>query len=352
MKNLNKIAIAVSIICGSVSAVSHAQSALYNPSWYIAPSVNMMDPDDRFGVDKNGVGGGLRFGKPISNYWDLQMGTSYSRSKTNNARYQQNTLGVDMLYMFSRKSIRPFLLVGAGYERDKTNFPLRETTRSSPYISGGAGLQIVLSDQWSMQADYRRVHGYLRGNDFGFNRSNNDYVTVGLNYAFNKSPAPYVPVARVPEPVQEVVVVAPPVPVAPAPQPVPQPAPRFERYTLSATELFGFDSAELQMPQPKLDEVATALRNNSGINNVVITGYADRLGSNQYNQRLSERRAVSVKNYLTSKGVDSSRLKAEGKGEANPVVVCTNKNRPALIKCLEPNRRVEIEQITVERRVQ
>ncbi len=105
------------------------------------------------------------------------------------------------------------------------------------------------------------------------------------------------------------------------------------------------------MPQPKLDEIAKALTANSEINDVVITGYTDRLGSTSYNQKLSERRANTVKNYLSAKGVSANRLKAQGKGEANPVVECSDKNRPALIKCLEPNRRVEVEQITIERRV-
>ena len=105
------------------------------------------------------------------------------------------------------------------------------------------------------------------------------------------------------------------------------------------------------MPQPKLDEIAKALEGSNEINDIVITGYSDRLGSNGYNQKLSERRANTVKNYLSAKGVNAKRLKAEGKGEANPVVQCSDKKRPALIKCLEPNRRVEVEQITIERRV-
>ena len=45
-------------------------------------------------------------------------------------------------------------------------------------------------------------------------------------------------------------------------------------------------------------------------------------------------------------------LNAIGKGEANPVVECNDKKRADLIKCLEPNRRVEVEQITIEKRVQ
>jgi OOP family OmpA-OmpF porin len=52
-----------------------------------------------------------------------------------------------------------------------------------------------------------------------------------------------------------------------------------------------------------------------------------------------------------SKGVEPNRLNAVGKGETNPVVECNQAKRAELIKCLEPNRRVEVEQITVERRV-
>jgi OOP family OmpA-OmpF porin len=119
--------------------------------------------------------------------------------------------------------------------------------------------------------------------------------------------------------------------------------------TLSATELFDFDRATLKLPQPKLDEIAKALVDNPSISNVRITGYTDRLGTDAYNQRLSEKRAEAVKNYLVSRGVPASRLSAIGKGEAEPVVQCNDKDRNALIRCLEPNRRVEVEQITIEK---
>lgn len=144
--------------------------------------------------------------------------------------------------------------------------------------------------------------------------------------------------------------IVPPQPSEP-PRPLAPPAPRFERITLSAQELFGFDQARLRTPQPKLDEFAAVMNRNPQVGNVRITGYTDRIGTDAYNMKLSQRRADAVKSYLVAKRVAASRLTAVGKGEANPVVQCNDKRMADLIKCLEPNRRVEVEQITVERRI-
>ena len=221
---------------------------------------------------------------------------------------------------------------------------------------GALGLQFAMTDSLALRTQVERY----RIDDAVGNKGDVDMVSVGLVYRFGGRADRYVARNEVssPEPVRAVVVSPPPasVPVtapAVASTPPPPPAPpRIEKYTLSATEMFAFNSAALTLPQLKLDEIANALNAHAEVRNVVVTGYADRIGSMQYNQALSERRAGSVKDYLISKGVTANRLQAQGRGEANPVVVCTNKNRPALIKCLEPNRRVEIEQITITRRIQ
>jgi len=367
MKNSHKmrhLSVAIAMLGCAISASASAQRLTdgtfwnsYPSSWYIMPSINSMEPDSRFGSDHRGGGYGLRFGKAMSQNWDMQFGTTYSRQRFNGVRYQQNMLGVDGLYMFSRDSFRPFVLIGAGAENDKINIYSRrfQTQRTSPYVNAGLGFQFSFTEQLGMQADVRRSHAFIRGgNNFGFDRANTNIFTVGLTYAFDRRAAP-MPVTRSmpPEPVAApapVVVAAPQVAATPAPTPAAPP--RFERVTMAATELFTFDRAELSMPQPKLNEIATALIGNSQFSNITISGYTDRLGSEAYNMKLSQRRADAVKSYLVSKGVAASKLNTVARGEANPIVMCNNKNRVELIKCLEPNRRVEVEQIVIERRVQ
>ena len=76
-----------------------------------------------------------------------------------------------------------------------------------------------------------------------------------------------------------------------------------------------------------------------------MSGHTDRIGTDAYNQKLSERRADAVRDYLVSKGVPKAKIEALGLGEKQPVTgtSCNQKNQKELIACLQPDRRVEVE---------
>ncbi len=115
----------------------------------------------------------------------------------------------------------------------------------------------------------------------------------------------------------------------------------------SADALYKFNSAALQPGgQSDLDKFANELKGTT-YEHINVYGYTDRLGSDEYNQKLSQQRADSVKDYLIDKdGLDASKIDTHGMGKADPVTSeseCPGKKSPKLIACLQPDRRVEIE---------
>jgi OOP family OmpA-OmpF porin len=134
-------------------------------------------------------------------------------------------------------------------------------------------------------------------------------------------------------------------PVKPAPAPVAAPK-KPAVITVTSTELFEFNKAVLTAEaRTKLDnEVVARAKDFSNVTLVHVDGHADRLGSPQYNQKLSEKRADAVRAYLVSKGFDASKVETLGSGKTLPVKSCPDqKDRKGLIECLAPNRRVVVE---------
>jgi len=121
-----------------------------------------------------------------------------------------------------------------------------------------------------------------------------------------------------------------------------------EKITVAADALFDFNKAVLRPEgKAKLDEVvakAQAIK----LEVILAVGHTDRIGSDAYNQKLSEKRAAAVKEYLVAKGIEANRVYTEGKGEKQPKTGNTckgEKKTKALIDCLQPDRRVDIEVI-------
>jgi OOP family OmpA-OmpF porin len=168
------------------------------------------------------------------------------------------------------------------------------------------------------------------------------------------APAPVVVAAPPPAPAPEP---APLVKAEPAPAPAPiavapiePPRPVLQKITLSTDVLFEFGKADLRdSGKKKLDEIAGGLQG-ANVEEILAVGHADRIASEDYNQKLSEQRAEAVKDYLVQKGITGEKVRIEGKGEALPVsgedckkLGAERASNRKLVACLQPDRRVEIE---------
>jgi OOP family OmpA-OmpF porin len=206
-------------------------------------------------------------------------------------------------------------------------------------FNAGLGLAYAISDALSLRAEATRYG--LR--DAVGNKGHADLFSLGLVWRFGVQPRPVRTAAVVqaaPAPIAapaEVVVRA--APPAPAPAPM--------RITLSADSLFDFDRSTLK-PEGRmaLDKLVGELK---GVRyeTLSVTGHTDRFGSHDYNMKLSMRRAETVAAYLERSGVSAARVSATGVDGANPVTApgdCKgSKPTPAVVACLQPDRRVEVE---------
>jgi outer membrane protein OmpA-like peptidoglycan-associated protein len=120
-------------------------------------------------------------------------------------------------------------------------------------------------------------------------------------------------------------------------------------FTLPGDALFQFGKSGktdiLPGGHEKLAALAGTLKIFSKIQMVKVVGHTDRLGSDALNDRLSAERAATVLAQLEALGVKAVAASAQGVGKREPVTsTCGNKlARPALIACLQPDRRVTIE---------
>ncbi|WP_296494726.1 outer membrane beta-barrel protein [Rhodoferax sp.] len=206
----------------------------------------------------------------------------------------------------------------------------------------GLGVQYAFTEALSVRAEIERY----RINDAVGNRGDIDLASIGLVYRFGgKTPTPVARAYTAPPVV--IAQAAPPVYVAPPPPPAPPPVVP-QKVSFSADSLFDFDSAAVKPTgKAELDKLAADLR---GVDFDVInvTGHTDRIGRQAYNQKLSTQRAEAVSSYLvTSAGIPAGKISARGVNGSDPVTKpgdCVGtKATPALIACLQPDRRVDIE---------
>lgn len=338
-KNLISLALLTTLSIASFAA--YAEDDAYKGAWYALPGISYNWTDSDLKAD-DGMGGFIRAGKEISQNWDVQFGGSYASVDGNSdGKYKQTLLGVDALYMFSREKLRPFLLMGVGYAHNKLDYAVAGGSKDSLMANVGAGVQYAFTESIGLQADLRSVWSEAEAGADSKTIANT-VLNIGAIFRFG-SPAPVA--IAVAEPAPQPVLAA---PVAETPAPVvaaPVCKPVLETITIQSEALFDFDKYAIKGKNNQvLDEVAAKIKEHDDIEFILVTGHTDKIGSDAYNQKLSERRADAVKKYLASHGIKDVRIKSVGKGETEPVVDCAGvKGSKKVIECLAPNRRVVVD---------
>ena len=283
-----------------------------------AMGIHVFEDQDRNDVD---YGTGLRFGlgRQLGEHWDLEwngFGNALQRDRAGGQHWQYG-LGVDALRYLYREGPSPYVLLGGGAVYTDSN----RGTDTNGFLNAGAGLHF--RDVWGamgLRMELRYVMDF--SDDGSGNEPFNDVrVLVGLTFPLFGGGDLHTE-TRVIE--RERVVVK-PVPMAPP-------------EVLHGVN-FEFDSARLT-PNAKtvLREVAERLRAYPN-SEIEIAGHTDSTGDAGYNQRLSERRAATVRDFLIDLGVDPGRLRAEGYGDTRPV------DSNATEDGRERNRRIEMRRI-------
>jgi OOP family OmpA-OmpF porin len=341
------------LACAMLSIqVAQAEDTFINPewansAWYIGAGIGRsrgsIDQDrltrslsangatvTAFSTDERDTGYKLFVGKQLNRYLALELGYfdlgkfSFNSTTSGNGAFNGEAgfrgANLDLLAQLPL-SERLSLLgrVGANYAKASTHFSgnrLNAVTGPNPSerklnAKAGLGLEYKLSEALALRGEVERY----RVNDAVGNRGDVDLLSVSLVYKLGR-PAHSAPV-YVPPPAAEP---APPPVAQPTPPPPPKaPQPTSEKVSFAAETLFDFDkSAVKPAGKAALDDLLLKLK---GMNTevVVTVGHTDSVGSNEYNQKLSLRRAEAVKAYLVGTGMDATRVYTEGKGETQPL---------------------------------
>jgi OOP family OmpA-OmpF porin len=346
-----KILVSSIAAAGLALAATHALADADQP-WHITGQVGGMELDSDRNTRDNDVWWSVGFGRFFTDNFSVDLeydefeGTYQDyNSQVPGATYDKWALsqwGVMGRYFFTDSAVRPFLAGGVGYIKHRNVM----AEDSDMGLSVGLGLQGKIAKHWSTRAQI--LYRY-DGDDTSLAAESGygDWIySIGLSFDFGGKEPP------------------PPPPAAPPPPPPPPPNPDLDGdgvpnerdkcpntrpgavVDLDGCEVeavielegvyFDFDKATIK-PEGKavLNEAAALLKKHERVV-VEVAGHTDSTGSETYNQGLSERRANSVKDYLTSQGVTATRLSAKGYGEAQPVASNDTKEGRA------ENRRVEL----------
>lgn len=316
-------------------AVQAQDEASYDDRWYVAPRLGAVIADNKRGVDDTWLFG-FGIGKYLSPNWAMDIEYTFNEFDFDDGTgdWTQNGLGVSFRRFFrdSSEAWRPYAMFGAG---GLANSADRRDEQTPLEMHFGGGLDGRLNDRLHLRTEI----GYRYDMDDTTVANQDDFddwiVSVGLTVALGTSTAPAPYVEPEPEPY-----------VAPEPEPEPQvldadrdnvPDDRDACPDSQPGQMIGpdgcpadvtidlrgvnfeFDKAVL-LPESMatLDQAVDVLKRFNTIS-VEVAGHTDSVGTDAYNQKLSESRAKVVYDYLVANGIDASRLSWTGYGEGSPL---------------------------------
>jgi OOP family OmpA-OmpF porin len=295
-------------------------------------------------ASQNGRGGGLSFGLALAEHWGLETSAFYNGYGTNNARTSDwNEYGakLDGLFFYQRKRIfSPYFGVGVGGIR--SNERVSNQSSTDPFVDVGLGAFTYFGigpQDFAVRADAR--YRWLDTHSInGVGNVSEPVVKVSLVLPLGARAVAAAPVvAAREEPIRE----PEPAPVRARQEPVVESAPAatVNTHVYEAVH-FNYKDTDLTSPSKStLDQAASEIKDlaKKSAVKVEVDGHTDNVGSDSYNQRLSERRAKIVTQYLTKKGVDGKTITTKAYGESQPAKSNDTEEGRAY------NRRVEVKAI-------
>ena len=332
---MNKKLLCAALLAGlGVAQAASAQE--FDDRWYLTGSAGF-NLQDSARTTNDAPALGLGLGKFISPNWSVDGELNYQLPNFNanqDQNWSQYGISLDLRrhFLSEGRGWNPYVLAGLGYQRSEEEFdafpsPNSPGRREDGNFAAkvGVGLQTTLEKRVGVRAELAYRADFDDTSVAAPNESWFGDVLASVGVVIPLGPAP-------------VAAVAPP-PPAPAPTPAPPPAPAPITIDLNGVN-FNFDKATLRPDAIAILGEATEILKRYPELRVEVAGHTDLCGPAAYNQGLSERRAKTVYEYLTSNGIDSSRLSGPvGYGLTRPLEP-TPTTFPACKS--EKNRRTEL----------
>ena len=357
--NMTKLLAGAVVLAGLMPAAAMAQQY---PSLYLGLGAGVVMPNDSdtTGITAtnlefdNGWLGAITTGWKFGNGFRLELESSMARSKVESSnnrsapgRIQASGILINTLYDFAPWGrVTPYLGAGFGYASyTSKGLPIGAAAAAvsesdwNPTAQAIAGMTFNLNQRWSLFGDYR-YFAALSDPEFAGTTGTTEVeyqdhrLLLGVRYSFGlpprPAPAPAPAAAPTPPPPPPP---PPPAAAAPAPPPAAAPAPQVPRNYLV---FFNFDRSDITPEASNIIRQAAANAKTARVTRIEATGHADRSGPENYNLRLSQRRAEAVRQSLMREGIPANEIFVSAKGESEPLVATPDGVR-------EPqNRRLEI----------